>query len=185
MLDEPLGALDRLLRERLLADLAGLLKRLRQTVLYVTHDQEEAFALADRIVVLQAGRVAQIGTPGDIYRHPASAFVARFLGMTNILESDGTFDGAPVPPDLRALLPAARQGHILLRPDAARLGRHGPLHLHGRLEQAAFHGPTSRILVAAGDVRLTFDLPSDALIPPPGNEIDLTLDPQRAFQVLP
>jgi thiamine transport system ATP-binding protein len=185
MLDEPLGALDRILRERLLTELSDLLQRLRQTALYVTHDQEEAFALADRIVVMQAGRVAQIGTPSDIYRNPASVFVAQFLGMTNILDSDGSLAGVPAPPQVQAILPTAGQGRLLIRPDAARLSGSGEFRLTGRLEDVAFHGPTSRVRMAVGNWRLTFDLASEAPLPPIGHEISLSLDPERAVQSLP
>ncbi|HET7011316.1 MAG TPA: ABC transporter ATP-binding protein [Anaerolineales bacterium] len=184
MLDEPLGALDRILRERLLSELATLLRRLRQTAIYVTHDQEEAFALADRVVVMQAGRVAQIGTPSDIYRRPASTFVARFLGMNNILRADGTLDGIAIPEEIRAMLPAAGEGHILIRPDAARLGDGGRL-LAGRLEEVSFRGPTSRVVVSVGSTRLTFDLPAESELPAPGSTVHLSLDPDRAFQRLP
>lgn len=83
MLDEPIGALDRNLRDRLLAELPDLLGRLNQTALYVTHDQEEAFALADRVLILQAGKVVQAGTPSEIHSHPASPFVAEFLGLSD------------------------------------------------------------------------------------------------------
>jgi ABC-type Fe3+/spermidine/putrescine transport system ATPase subunit len=185
MLDEPLGALDRILRERLLTELSDLLQRLRQTALYVTHDQEEAFALADRIVVMQAGKVAQIGTPSDIYRNPASVFVAQFLGMTNILDPDGSLAGVPAPLQVRAILPAASRGRLLIRPDAARLGGEGEFRLSGRLEHVAFHGPTSRVRLAVGNWRLTFDLAAFAPLPPIGHEISLSLDPERAVQSLP
>jgi thiamine transport system ATP-binding protein len=80
MLDEPLGALDRALRERLVAELRALFVRLGLTTLFVTHDHDEAFALADRLVVMHAGRIEQLGTPADVWRRPANAFVARFLG---------------------------------------------------------------------------------------------------------
>src|SRR5712692_6982488 len=85
MLDEPLGALDRALRERLLDELGAILRRLRQTAIYVTHDQDEAFALADRVIVLNGGRVAQAGAPAEVYAAPATRFVAEFLGLKNIL----------------------------------------------------------------------------------------------------
>ncbi|MBI4672776.1 MAG: ABC transporter ATP-binding protein [Chloroflexi bacterium] len=85
MFDEPLGALDRILREELADELRALLKRLRMTALYVTHDQDEAFALADRLLLLNAGRIEQSGAPVEIYNHPASVFVARFLGLTNLV----------------------------------------------------------------------------------------------------
>jgi thiamine transport system ATP-binding protein len=80
MLDEPLGALDRALRERLVAELRALFVRLGLTTLFVTHDHDEAFALADRLVVMHAGGIEQVGAPGDVWRRPANAFVARFLG---------------------------------------------------------------------------------------------------------
>ncbi|MER7761983.1 ABC transporter ATP-binding protein [Streptomyces sp. NPDC097619] len=85
MLDEPLGQLDRGLRERLVVELRALFGRLGTTVLAVTHDQGEAFALADRVVVMRDGRVAQAGTPLEVWRRPASEFVARFLGFDNVV----------------------------------------------------------------------------------------------------
>jgi len=80
MLDEPLGALDRALRERLVTELRALFVRLGLTSLFVTHDHDEAFALADRLVVMHEGRIEQVGTPVDVWQRPANAFVARFLG---------------------------------------------------------------------------------------------------------
>jgi ABC-type Fe3+/spermidine/putrescine transport system ATPase subunit len=95
MLDEPLGALDRALREQLMNELRTILKRVHVTALYVTHDQEEAFALADRVVILRArleagqgGHVEQVGTPQEVYRQPVSAYVARFLGFRNLLDGE-------------------------------------------------------------------------------------------------
>ena len=85
MLDEPLSGLDRPLREQLLADLPRILRRLRQTALFVTHDLEEALAVSDRVAVMRAGRIVQVGTPRALYERPASVFVARFLGRANIL----------------------------------------------------------------------------------------------------
>ncbi len=92
MLDEPLGSLDRVLREQLMNELRAILKRVGVTALYVTHDQEEAFAIADRICIMQArleqgegGRIVQEGSPQEVYCRPASAYVARFLGFRNLL----------------------------------------------------------------------------------------------------
>jgi ABC-type Fe3+/spermidine/putrescine transport system ATPase subunit len=99
MFDEPLGALDRALREQLMNDLRAILKQVCVTALYVTHDQEEAFAISDRVAIMRArpdlgegGRVEQIGTPQEIYRYPANAHVARFLGFRNLIE--GTIAGS-------------------------------------------------------------------------------------------
>ena len=86
MFDEPLGALDRILREELTNEVRALLKRLGMTALYVTHDQDEAFAIADRLIILNAGHIQQMGAPIEIYQQPANEFVARFLGLTNVLE---------------------------------------------------------------------------------------------------
>jgi putative spermidine/putrescine transport system ATP-binding protein len=88
LLDEPFGALDARLREALRAELAVLLAALNVTAVFVTHDQAEAMALGSRIIVMQAGRVAQIGTPEQVYRAPASRFVGRFLGALNHLGGD-------------------------------------------------------------------------------------------------
>ena len=87
MLDEPLGQLDRTLRERLVVELRQLFARLGTTVLAVTHDQGEAFALADRVLVMRDGRIAQSGTPLEVWQRPASAFVARFLGFDNVVQA--------------------------------------------------------------------------------------------------
>ena len=85
MLDEPVGALDRALREELLSELAVILRSQGLTAIYVTHDQEEAFALADRVLVMQGGLARQSGRPEEIYGAPVDAWVARFLGRTNLV----------------------------------------------------------------------------------------------------
>ncbi|NOZ07150.1 MAG: ABC transporter ATP-binding protein [Chloroflexi bacterium] len=95
MLDEPLGALDRALRERLLVELRDILRRVGQTAIYVTHDQQEAFALADRVLIMHEGQIVQAGTPEAVYRRPANEFVARFLGLTNLLPGRVVESGPP------------------------------------------------------------------------------------------
>ncbi|MEU3755213.1 ABC transporter ATP-binding protein [Streptomyces olivoreticuli] len=123
MLDEPLGQLDRSLRERLVVELRELFGRLGTTVLAVTHDQGEAFALADRVVVMRAGRIAQAGTPLEVWQRPASEFVARFLGFDNVVEAtvsgesaDTAWGKVPVP----AGTPEGRR-RLLVRPAGVRL----------------------------------------------------------------
>ena len=86
LLDEPLGALDLKLRERMQVELKALQRKVGITFVYVTHDQQEALSMSDRLAVLSAGRIEQIGTPEEIYEHPASAFVAGFVGIANIVE---------------------------------------------------------------------------------------------------
>jgi len=97
MFDEPLGALDRTLKDAVLEQLRLILHTTRVPAIYVTHDQEEAFALADRILLLHEGRIVQAGTPAEIWRAPASAWVARFLGMGNVVQ------GTAISRDGRAL----------------------------------------------------------------------------------
>ncbi|APU42417.1 ABC transporter ATP-binding protein [Streptomyces sp. TN58] len=118
MLDEPLGQLDRGLRERLVVELRELFSRLGTTVLAVTHDQGEAFALADRVVVMRDGRIAQAGTPLEVWQRPASEFVARFLGFENVVPATVTgavaataWGSVPVP----AGSPQGKQ-RLLVRP---------------------------------------------------------------------
>ena len=90
LLDEPLGALDLKLRQEMQVFLKALQRDLGITFVYVTHDQEEALTMSDRIAVFNEGRIEQIGTPDEVYEHPASEFVAGFVGVSNILERGGT-----------------------------------------------------------------------------------------------
>jgi len=85
MLDEPLGSVDAALRDRLIVDLREIIKRIGLTAIYVTHDQHEAFAIADRIAVMNAGLIEQVDPPPKLYRYPKTTFVARFLGLNNIV----------------------------------------------------------------------------------------------------
>ncbi|MGY0070029.1 ABC transporter ATP-binding protein [Streptomyces sp. QTS137] len=123
MLDEPLGQLDRSLRERLVVELRELFGRLGTTVLAVTHDQGEAFALADRVVVMRDGRIAQSGTPLEVWQRPADAFVARFLGFENVAEATIAADVAVTPWGKVPVQADAPQGTrtLLVRPAGVRL----------------------------------------------------------------
>lgn len=89
LLDEPLGALDLKLRQEMQVELKAIQRRVGITFIYVTHDQEEAMAMSDRIAIMNNGVIEQIGTPRDVYEHPSTPFVARFIGTSNILERDG------------------------------------------------------------------------------------------------
>ncbi|MCQ9183048.1 ABC transporter ATP-binding protein [Streptomyces sp. IBSBF 2953] len=124
MLDEPLGQLDRSLRERLVVELRELFGRLGTTVLAVTHDQGEAFALADRVVVMRDGRIAQSGTPLEVWQRPADAFVARFLGFDNVVEANVTGEVAVTPWGKTSVPAGSGQGArtLLVRPAGVRLG---------------------------------------------------------------
>ncbi|MCX4917338.1 ABC transporter ATP-binding protein [Streptomyces sp. NBC_00687] len=123
MLDEPLGQLDRSLRERLVVELRGLFRELGTTVLAVTHDQGEAFALADRVVVMRDGRIAQSGTPLEVWQQPADAFVARFLGFDNVVDATVSGEAADTPWGKVPVPEGAAQGPgtLLVRPAGVRL----------------------------------------------------------------
>ncbi|MET9441725.1 ABC transporter ATP-binding protein [Streptomyces sp. NPDC006610] len=123
MLDEPLGQLDRSLRERLVVELRELFTRLGTTVLAVTHDQGEAFALADRVVVMRDGRIAQSGSPLDVWQRPADAFVARFLGFENVTSATVGGRAADTPWGRLPVPEGAPQGSrtLLVRPAGVRL----------------------------------------------------------------
>ncbi len=190
MLDEPLGALDRNLRERLILDLRAILRQLHQTAVYVTHDQQEAFILADRVVVINAGKVEQVGTPIEIYRRPASLFVARFLGLTNLFPGKVIYhEGVPLVETALGTFPAPsqlmREVTVLLRPDSVRLDGIGAGKLEGRLVEATFRGNTSRILLESHGLRLEFEFLSSTLLPAAGDQVQLSFDPKEAIQIMP
>ncbi len=192
MLDEPLGALDRTLRERLVGDLRRILRQLGQTTLYVTHDQEEAFTIADRVALLNAGQLVQSGSPAELYAAPVSPFAARFMGLTNLFPGTpqerktgwfvqteiGAFPLASPPPA------AASQSTVLLRPDAVSLdSQNEQAELRGRLREVTFRGSLSRLMVTCGSLELAFDLPSTTTLPDPGSPISLYFSPTQALQV--
>jgi ABC-type Fe3+/spermidine/putrescine transport system ATPase subunit len=188
MLDEPLGALDRNLRERLVGDLRLILRQTRQTAIYVTHDQEEAFVLADRVAVMNAGQILQIDTPRTLYQQPATPFVARFLGLANLLEGVvSSRDGGPwVETAIGSwAVPAAAAGPVtvLLRPDRMRLDGSGPGRFTGRLAEYSFRGGTCRARVEVKAVSLWFDFPCAAPLPAEGEEVSLSFDPEETIQL--
>ena len=89
LLDEPLGALDLKLREEMQVELKRIQQEVGMTFVYVTHDQDEALSMSDRLAVFNRGRIEQVGTPAEVYEHPAGEFVAGFVGASNVLERDG------------------------------------------------------------------------------------------------
>jgi ABC-type Fe3+/spermidine/putrescine transport system ATPase subunit len=193
MLDEPLGSLDRALRERLVVELRHILQSSNQTAIYVTHDQEEAFALADRVVVMNAGRIEQIGTPRMIYRQPATAFVARFVGLSNLFSGQVQQDAegkAIATPLGRFAFPSEATGQVmvLLHPDAIRLeAKAGPreISLEGQVVERSFRGSLCRLVILANGIRLTFDFPSNSSLPSVGERTHLVFEPQQAIQLFP
>ncbi|MDP2697056.1 ABC transporter ATP-binding protein [Thalassospira sp.] len=164
LLDEPLTALDAKLRTRLRTEINSLLRQLGITAIYVTHDQEEAMALGDRIVVMQKGRIAQIGTPRDIYGHPQNAFVAGFIGTTNCLPATFAQGTLHVGEFRVALEPQGGDGmapgdvDVFFRPDTMALSEQHDAHFSGIVESAAYLGDRTRLSVAGiGDALMTVD----------------------------
>ena len=185
MLDEPLGALDRALRERLLHELPAILKRIGVTTIAVTHDQEEAFAIADRVILMRDGRIVQEGSPEAVYRQPASAWAARFLGLTNLIDGQ-IVEGGRVETALGSLQATgggtgqqdSAAVTVLVRPGAARLERTGPNAVHGVVTDQAFFGSCYRLSVALADgSRMVFEWPVGERLPNVGEQITLSLDP--------
>jgi ABC-type Fe3+/spermidine/putrescine transport system ATPase subunit len=186
MLDEPLGALDRTLRERLMEDLPHILRRAGVTAITVTHDQEEAFALADRVVLMRAGTVVQVGTPDEVYRRPASAWAAQFLGLTNLLDLRAV-ERNTVETQIGTLHVADQDlneeaAQLLVRPEAARFGDQfdpeGENVVSGVVTERVFHGERYRLKVrCAGSVELVFRVPADGDLPVPGESVTFSLAP--------
>jgi spermidine/putrescine ABC transporter ATP-binding subunit len=158
LLDEPLSALDRKLRAQMQLELRELQRRLGLTTLYVTHDQEEALALSDRVAVMNAGRLQQYGSPREIYERPANAFVADFIGVANLFDADLVPNGADGPQARqgRLIFPscgaddAARPGRrrLALRPEQVRLGRSpSPGAMRARVTNAVYLGTSTHVYV--------------------------------------
>ena len=136
LLDEPLTALDAKLREQLRADIDRLLRSLAITSVYVTHDQSEAMALGDRVAVMESGRIAQIGTPREIYFHPRTAFVADFIGAMNRMR----------------LAPGAAES--LFRPEDTRIVPASAAQFSGTIVSVFFLGDHTRLMVDCGSSQL-------------------------------
>ncbi len=152
LLDEPLTALDAKLRETLRVEIDRLLRSLAITTIYVTHDQTEAMALGDRIAVMQKGRIAQIGTPREIYQQPASAFVAGFIGAMNRI-AVRLENGYLIGPGTRiAWNGAPPSGDMLFRPEDVNVHDEAGLvpSLQGRVVSAFFLGDHTRLSVDLG-----------------------------------
>jgi putative spermidine/putrescine transport system ATP-binding protein len=181
LLDEPLSALDAKVRSRLRDEIRRVQLEVGITTLFVTHDQEEALAIADRVGVMNAGHIEQLGPPTEVYTRPATPFVAEFVGLTNRLP--GTVSGGEV--DVRGarlplVHPDAKDGSAvaLVRPEAVAMTSQdigeGPL--VGTVIAVAFLGATSRVTVDLGDITVLAQLPtSEAAANPAGTRVKLVL----------
>ncbi len=156
LLDEPMSALDARIRSKLRTELRALVDRIGMTALYVTHDQEEALALSDRVAVMRAGRIEQVGTPGDIYHRPRSRFVAEFIGTSNLLtgtvEAGGLRVGGALWPVAVAGTRTGEAVTVLVRPEHLTIApEEGRDVLAGSIIGATFLGATRRLSVRGDD----------------------------------
>jgi putrescine transport system ATP-binding protein len=175
LLDEPLSALDRKLREETRAELVALQRRLGISFVLVTHDQEEAFALADRIAIMLAGRIAQIGAPAEVYGRPVNREVASFLGDINLFTGKTVAEGVRLDAfDLTVPVETARpvgeSVWVAVRPERVTLGT-GPI--AATVERVSFLGDRWSIVVAAGPQRVTVTVPASTPPPSVGTQIRL------------
>jgi len=186
LLDEPLSALDAKIRVSLRAEIRALQQDLGITTVYVTHDQEEALSMSDRVVVMSDGRVEQVGTPFEVYNDPATRFVASFVGTLSVMEAlvvDGSagrlrIDGQEVAATRAA--GRARSGEtrsVALRPEAVTLGApgEGRNRMRGTIEDVAFLGSVVRIRVRFGESALSLDTFNSPGSPPPAKGAEVTV----------
>ncbi|HYG57656.1 MAG TPA: ABC transporter ATP-binding protein [Symbiobacteriaceae bacterium] len=171
LLDEPLSNLDAKLRETMRFEIKELQRRMQVTIIYVTHDQSEAIAMSDRVVVMHKGRIAQLGSPREIYEQPADSFVADFIGLTNLLpctvlsQRDAEavvrlpFAGSPAITCATAVA-AAGDATVSIRPENVELSR-GEGALTGSVERRTYLGDRVDYLVRVGDTRLRVSTGTD------------------------
>jgi len=177
LLDEPFGALDRKLREALQLEVKRLQRRLRLTTLFITHDQEEALIMSDRIAVMEKGRIEQVGPPTELYARPSTRFVADFLGESNLLEGRTAGRVAEVPGFGAVPLPAPHAPGpvtLLLRPEALRLATEAEGAVcrgRGTVVETVFLGLSAKLrLQIDGGAEVLARVPLRPSTPPPAGE---------------
>src|SRR5215470_7636018 len=186
LLDEPLTALDAALRERLRGELDRLLRTLGITTVYVTHDQAEAMALGDRIVVMRRGAIAQVGSPREIYFAPANRFVAEFIGAANIVEASSANGVLALPGGQLKISDDTAAGAVvaMIRPESIAVVAPDTATLSGAVDRVSFVGDRQRVTVGGATQRpLLIDVPNSLALKI-GQRIGLAVDP-GAIRVLP
>jgi ABC-type Fe3+/spermidine/putrescine transport system ATPase subunit len=180
MLDEPLGSLDAALAERLVIELRGIIKNIGQTSIYVTHDQQEAFAVADRVAIMNAGKIEQVDTPERLYHHPLTTFVARFLGLSNVLPVLG-YDGANPRTAIGEFAVSGRPDALLLHPQGIHLASISAADaIEGVVEERVFQGESYRMVVKCKEnIRLKLAVENHA--PSVGETVLLRIVPEMVL----
>ncbi len=185
LFDEPLSNLDANLRRSMREKIRELQQQFNITSLYVTHDQSEAFAVSDTVLVMNKGEIMQIGAPQTLYRYPASRFMAGFMGDANIFPAKVTSSGVeifgyPVPRP-QGFAPGLQQCTVGVRPEAITLSQHGEPSQHCTISKVAYMGPQYEVLVNWHDQSLLLQVNATQLQPEPGDSYFLQIHPFGMF----
>lgn len=193
LLDEPLGALDLKLRKQMQLELKHLQQQLGITFIYVTHDQEEALTMSDRIAVMNKGVIEQIGTPDEIYERPASRFVADFIGETNLFEgvilengSGNSFveiSGCRIPvPRLEDCREQDRV-YLAVRPERIRISdqpQNHPVELKGKFVERVYVGSVTKTIISIEDKSVVISEYDEMISMTPGQDVYISWQPEKA-----
>lgn len=195
LMDEPLGALDKKLREHMQFEIKDLHRKTGATIIYVTHDQEEALALSDRICLMNHARVEQVGPPHEIYARPRTAFAADFIGISNIFRgrvergADGATRLATSSGRLRIdgdNLANDAEMALVVRPEHIELGSVGENEIRGNVAEIVYAGSETRLLVeVAAEERVTVRVLPGKPLPKLGENVTLSWKPEAAVLVTP
>ncbi len=191
LLDEPLSALDAKIRVELRYEIRRIQQQLKITTIYVTHDQEEALTLSDRVVVMSAGHIEQIGSPFDIYNYPSTPFVASFVGTLNQLRcrvtdaGSGTLTLGNQPFKTSAPIKSgATDVVVMLRPEELHIGvREGDNSLTGKVESVAFLGSVFRVHLKLGESVVALDALNERklVLPKVGENLTVSFPPHACW----
>ncbi|MEI6291809.1 MAG: ABC transporter ATP-binding protein [Chloroflexota bacterium] len=192
LLDEPLSALDAKIRVELRQEIRRIQQATNITTIYVTHDQEEALSLSDRVVVMSQGRMEQVGTPVQIYNYPSTEFVAQFVGQLNLIpvvdlnleKGDCTFSGQKIKFDHSSDTYVTEKPRLAIRPEEIQIGsRNDHNILKGRVESVLFLGAVVRLRVDIGGTLLSADLFNErsSILPRQGDDVMINFSAQSCW----
>jgi len=198
LLDEPLSALDANLREEMRVELKSIQDRIGVTSIFVTHDQSEALAMSDKIIVMSAGRVEQVGAPDEVYNKPASRFVAEFLGASNLIDAKvisrdkecvvldtAEFGKIPVPLSHAATLGDAAEAKLMVRAEKLTLGKKDGKSTEAVVEAVDYQGQLARYFVRVGETGLQVMNMIDGKPYGEGQRVSLVLNPDACVALPP